>query len=168
MSSLLRAAPAPVVACALTLVGLVAWTVTGAAGSPADVHVTRARVLLPSNPDATAAFFDLRNTGGADDELLCVTTPLTDRAMLSRRVVRRGAGSMRMVSSARIAAHGTLRMSAEELDVMLRPAPRRLRAGDRVPFVLHFRESGRVRVAAVAVRPGTAADRAASPRMPGT
>ncbi|MBL1096629.1 copper chaperone PCu(A)C [Streptomyces coffeae] len=158
MTSLLRAALAPVVACVLTLAGLVAWTAAGAAGSPAEVEVTRARVLLPSNPEATAAFFDLRNTGGAADELLRVTTPSADRAMLSRRVVRRGAGSMRMVSSARIAAHGTLRMSAEELDVMLRPAPRRLRAGDRVPFVLHFRGSGRVRVEAVAVRPGAVTD----------
>ena len=129
------------------------------------VEETRRRLakLAPSSPDdiraapeATAAFFDLRNTGGAEDELLRVTTPLADSAMLSRRIVRRGAGSMRMVSSARVPARTTLRMSAEELDVMLRPAPGRLRAGDRVPFVLHFRESGRVRVEAVAVRPGTA------------
>ncbi|MCP9207960.1 copper chaperone PCu(A)C [Streptomyces cucumeris] len=152
----LAPALAPVVACALALLGLVTWTASGAAGSPAAVAVARARVLLPSNPEATAAFFDLRNTGGAEDELLRVTTPLADSAMLSRRIVRRGAGSMRMVSSARVPARTTLRMSAEELDVMLRPAPGRLRAGDRVPFVLHFRESGRVRVEAVAVRPGTA------------
>ncbi|MEU8827856.1 copper chaperone PCu(A)C [Streptomyces sp. NPDC048636] len=156
-TSLLRAALAPVIACALTLAGLAAWTASGAAGSPADVEVTRARVLLPSNPEATAAFFDLRNAGGGEDELLRVTTPLADRAMLSRRIVRRGAGSMRMVPSARVPARGTLRMSAGTLDVMLQPAPRRLRTGDRVPFVLHLRESGPIQVTAVTIRPGTAA-----------
>ncbi|MEK8173512.1 copper chaperone PCu(A)C [Streptomyces sp. M19] len=120
---------------------------------PGRPEVAEARLLLPSNPDATAAFFRLRNRGGADDALVRVTSPATGRAMLSRRVVRAGAGSMRMVSSAALPAHGTLRMSASGLDVMVQDPPP-LRAGDRVPFVLHFRDSAPLRVMARVVRPG--------------
>ncbi|MDT3400406.1 copper chaperone PCu(A)C [Streptomyces sp. B1866] len=148
------AALAPLAAGALALGGLTAWVLAGAAGSPAAPAVTGARLLLPSNPEATAAFFDIRNTGGADDALVGVTAPWRGRAMLGRRVVRAGAGSMRMVDAVAVPAGGTLRMSASGVDVMVRRPPR-LRVGDRVPFVLRFRDSGPVRVTAVVVRPGS-------------
>ncbi|MFH8367181.1 copper chaperone PCu(A)C [Streptomyces sp. NPDC018031] len=148
-----RAALVPVAAGALTLAGLVLWTASGAAGSPADPVVTRARVLLPANPDTTAAFFDVRNRGGADDVLLEVTSPDTGRTMLSRVEVRDGAGTMRMVPSVSLPAGATLRMSTAGVDVMIDDPPA-VRVGDRVPFVLRFRDSGRVRVDALVVRAG--------------
>ncbi|MFC0602805.1 copper chaperone PCu(A)C [Streptomyces palmae] len=149
-----RAALVPVLACALTLGGLWAWTAAGAAGSPADPQVTGARLLLPSNPEATAAFFDIRNRGGADDVLLRVTSPTTGTAMLSRTVERDGAGTMRMMPSLPLPAGGTVRMSPTGVDVMVNQPPATLREGDLVPFVLHFRDSGRLRVNAVVVRAG--------------
>ncbi|WKX73515.1 copper chaperone PCu(A)C [Streptomyces sp. XD-27] len=148
-----RAALAPVAASVLALAGLTAWAATGAAGSPAQPSVIAARMLVPTNPDVTAAFFDLRNDGGVDDELVRVTSPETGRAMLSRTVVRKGAGAMRMVPSVALPAGGTVRMSASGVDVMVEDPPR-LRVGERVPFVLHFRDSGQVRVEAVVIRPG--------------
>lgn len=148
-----RAALVPVAASVLTLAGLSVWTAMGAAGSPAEPVVTRARVLLPTNPDATAAFFDIRNRGGADDELLKVTSPATGRTMLSRVVVRNGAGTMRMLPSVPLPAGETLRMSTANVDVMVDDPPS-VREGDKMPFVLHFRDSGRVPVDAVVVHPG--------------
>ncbi|MFF8812607.1 copper chaperone PCu(A)C [Streptomyces pactum] len=148
-----RAALVPVAASALTLAGLSAWAGSGAAGSPSEPVVTRARVLLPANPDTTAAFFDIRNQGGADDELVEVSSPAAGRAMLSRVEVRDGAGTMRMVPSVRLPAGGTLRMSTAGVDVMVDDPPS-VRVGDRMPFVLRFRDAGPVRVEAVVVRPG--------------
>ncbi|KUJ69625.1 hypothetical protein ACZ90_09865 [Streptomyces albus subsp. albus] len=149
-----RAALVPALACALTLGGLWAWTAAGAAGSPAAPQVTGARLLLPSNPDVTAAFFDIRNRGGADDELLRVTSPATGKAMLSRSVERDGVGTMRMVRSMPLPAGRTVRMSLSGVDVMVNQPPSMLREGDVVPFLLHFRDSGRVRVDAVVIRAG--------------
>ncbi|SPE48281.1 hypothetical protein SNS2_0366 [Streptomyces netropsis] len=146
----------PVVACAVTLGGLVAWTASGEAGRPAGVTVEEGRMLLPFGTDDSAAFFRVRNTGDKDDELIGVEAPTAGgRAMLSRTVVKNGAGSMGMVDSATVPARGTLEMSPHDLDVMVSAPPRGLRVGDRVPFVLRFRESGTVRAEAVVVRPGT-------------
>ncbi|WP_079189145.1 copper chaperone PCu(A)C [Streptomyces kebangsaanensis] len=60
---------------------------------------------------------------------------------------------MRAVDSVTIRAGATLAMSPQGLDVMV--TAREWRAGDLVPFELHFRHSGRVETLAVVVRPGT-------------
>ncbi|MBT2382235.1 copper chaperone PCu(A)C [Streptomyces sp. ISL-11] len=149
-----RAALVPVLACAVTLAGLGAWTAAGGARRPATLTVEDARVLLPFGTDDTAAFFRVRNDGDAGDELLAVDVPTAGAAMLSRTVVTKGAGSMRMVPSAPVPAGGTLEMSPHGLDVMV-AAPPRLRLGDRLPVTLRFRESGSVKVEARVVRAGS-------------
>ncbi|KNB49947.1 copper chaperone PCu(A)C [Streptomyces caatingaensis] len=154
-----KAALVPVAACAVTLGGLGAWTASGAAGRPAEVSVEDARVLVPFGTDDTAAFVRIRNDGDGDDELLSVEAPSAGRAMLSRTVVRAGAGTMRMLPSVPVPAHGTVEMSPHGTDIMI-SAPPRLRAGERLPLVLRFRESGTVRTEAVAVPAGSAASSA--------
>jgi copper(I)-binding protein len=150
----LRAALVPLAAGALTLGGLGAWTASGAAGRPAQITASDARVLLPFGTDDTAAFVRLRNDGDEDDRLLDVDVPSADRAMLSRTVTRNAVSHMEMVSSAVVRAHGSLAMSPHELDIMISRPPR-LRLGDRLPLVLTFARSGAVRVTAEVVRPGT-------------
>lgn len=146
---------APVLACALTLGALTAWTASGAAGSPAEPTLVDARIMLPSNPEATAALFNLTNEGGADDALVRVSTPAkAGRVMLSRSVHENGVGTMQMVSSVGLPAGGSLEMSATGLDVMVEDPPP-MRLGERVPFVLHFRDSPPLRVNALVVRPGS-------------
>ncbi|MFI9722206.1 copper chaperone PCu(A)C [Streptomyces sp. NPDC052396] len=149
----LRAALVPLGACALTLGGLGAWTASGAAGHPAEVTASGARVLLPFGTDDTAAFVRLRNNGDEDDRLLDVDAPSADGAMLSRTVTRNAVSHMEMVQSAVIRAHGSLTMSPHDLDIMITRPPR-LRLGDRLPLVLTFARSGVVRVTAEVVRPG--------------
>ncbi len=149
----LRSALPALVGCAVTLGVLTAWTAAGGAGRPADIGVTDARLILPFDPGGrTAAVFQLRNTGGADDDLVSVTSPWTGPARLAHTVVRDGAGSMGMVDAATVPAHGVLGMSPFGLDVMV-DAPRGARPGQLVPFVLHFRDSPPQQVAAVVVRP---------------
>ncbi|MEU7042243.1 copper chaperone PCu(A)C [Streptomyces varsoviensis] len=149
-----RAALVPVAAFVVALGGLGAWAASGAAGSPAELEVTGGRMLLPFDGGETAAFFQVRNTGGADDELLRVEVPSAREAMLSRNVERDGAGTMEMLGSMPVPAGGELAMSHRGMDIMVQGPPK-ARVGDRVPFVLHFRESGAVEAVAEVVRPGS-------------
>ncbi|GAU70177.1 hypothetical protein SSP35_17_00320 [Streptomyces sp. NBRC 110611] len=144
----------PLLTCLATLGMLTAWTATGNAGTPAQLTVTEGRVLVPSGSEATAAFFTVRNTGGADDVLTGVTGPAGHRAMLGRTVdIGRNARSMAMVRAVTVPAGGTLRMTPTTLDIMISPPPA-LAPGDRLTVTLHFRDSPPQTVRARAVRPG--------------
>ncbi|MFF4351445.1 copper chaperone PCu(A)C [Streptomyces sp. NPDC001530] len=156
LTDALLTALAPVAACALALGGLAVWTASGAAGTPARIKVTSGRVFLPfGESEESAAFFRISNSGDADDVLTRVTSTAADGAMLGRNTTTDGnTGSMRAVDSATVPAGGTLAMSPQDLDVMV-TVRGTWRAGDLVPFVLHFRHSGRVKTLAVVVRPGT-------------
>ncbi|WKD36813.1 copper chaperone PCu(A)C [Streptomyces xanthophaeus] len=153
----LRAAVAPVAACALALAGLTAWASSGAAGSPPQIAAGNGRVLLPQGSSRdTAAFFDITNIGGADDQLTEVTSPGVEETLLSRRENSGlGADLLRPVGPVRVAAGDTVAMSPSGLSVTTRTKPVRWQAGDMVPFVLHFRYSAPVEVVAVVVRPGS-------------
>ncbi|MEU5208498.1 copper chaperone PCu(A)C [Streptomyces sp. NPDC020742] len=161
----------PVLTCLATLGALTLWTATGNAGSPARISVAEGTVWIPSGasaagrpagtgasggagPESTAAFFTLRNTGGAPDVLTGVTGPAGHRAMLSRTVdIGHNARSMAMVRSATVPAGGTLRMTPTTVDIMISPAPT-LAPGDRLTLTLHFRDGPPRTVRARAVRPG--------------
>ncbi|MFD7664777.1 copper chaperone PCu(A)C [Streptomyces sp. NPDC059788] len=152
--SSVRAAAVPLLAGALTIGCLTAWTVTGNAGTPARLRVTDGRILTASNPEATAAFFTISNIGTTADELTGVTGPAGHQAMVGRDVeVAEGAHRMEMAGAVAVPARGAVRMAPTGLDVMVSPPPR-LAPGDRLTFTLHFRDSGPVKAEAVAVRPG--------------
>ncbi|OMI36720.1 copper chaperone PCu(A)C [Streptomyces sparsogenes] len=151
------AALAPVCACVLSLGGLAVWTVTGNAGSPADIAVTDARLYLPGRgvPE-TAAFFRISNTGGSADRLLAVTSSrIREGISLSRhKMTAGGAGYRQITDSLAVPAGDTLDMTPFSSDVTV-PADADWRTGDLVPFTLRFEHSGRVEALAVVVRPGT-------------
>ncbi|MEJ8645691.1 copper chaperone PCu(A)C [Streptomyces sp. MS1.HAVA.3] len=153
---------APLTACLTALVGLTAWTTSGGAGTPARIEVGIGQVFMPyADRQRTAAFFRITNTGGSGDQLLSVTSPAAEDAMLSRHESAGGADSMRMVTSAEIPAGSVVRMTPSTLDVMM-TVKGRWQVGDAVPFVLHFRHSGPVQTAAFVVRPGSGKDSHAS------
>jgi copper(I)-binding protein len=103
----------------------------------------------------SAAFFRIVNTGGSHDRLTGVTSTAASGVMLGRNTRTDGnAATMRGVGSVTVPAGGTLEMSPRGLDVML-TLREPVRVGDRVPFVLRFRDGGRIRASAVVVRPGT-------------
>ncbi|MGW3013482.1 copper chaperone PCu(A)C [Streptomyces sp. NPDC001219] len=144
----------PLLTCLVTLGALTLWTATGNAGTPAALSVPEGRVLIAGGSEATAAFFTIRNSGGADNVLTGVTGPAGHRAMLSRTVdIGDNARSMAMVRTATVPAGAALTMTPAGLDVMVSPPPR-LAPGDRLTFTLHFRHSPPQTVRARAVRPG--------------
>ncbi|MFC9878385.1 copper chaperone PCu(A)C [Streptomyces libani] len=150
----LSAVAVPLLTCLVTLNALALWTVTGNAGTPAKLSVPEGRVLIAGGSEATAAFFTIRNTGGADDVLTGVTGPAGHRTMLSRNVdIGNNARSMAMVRTVTVPAGAALTMMPDTLDVMVSPPPR-LAPGDRLTFTLHFRHSPPQTVRARAVRPG--------------
>ncbi|WP_432142642.1 copper chaperone PCu(A)C [Streptomyces sp. bgisy084] len=150
----LSAVAVPLLTCLVTLNVLALWTATGNAGTPAKLSVPEGRVFIAGGPEATAAFFTIRNSGGADDVLTGVTGPAGHRTMLSRTVdIGRNARSMAMVGTATVPAGAALNMTPTGLDVMVSPPPR-LAPGDRLTFTLHFRDSPPQTVRARAVRPG--------------
>ncbi|MGZ9928542.1 copper chaperone PCu(A)C [Streptomyces sp. NC-S4] len=153
----LRTAIAPVAACALALAGLTAWTSSGAAGSPPQIAAGNGRVILPDgNGRDTAAFFDITNIGGADDQLTDVTSSGVEKTLLSRRESSGlGPDLLRTAGPVRVPAGGTVTMSPFDLSVTTRTKEARWEAGDMVPFVLHFRHSAPVELMAVVVRPGS-------------
>ncbi|WP_371599060.1 copper chaperone PCu(A)C [Streptomyces sp. NBC_00564] len=155
LTDTLLAALAPVAACSLALGGLTTWVGAGKAGSPARIVVSSGRVFLPyGDSTETAAFFDVSNPGGADDRLVEVTSSATGGEIGLSRHSTAGSGAARKeaVSSAPIPAGGELSMSPHGLDVVLR-ARTGWRAGDLVPFTLHFEHSGAIETIAVVVRP---------------
>lgn len=155
LAALARAAAVPVGACLLALLGLTAYTAAGAAGAPpARISVTGARVLVPSNPDATAAFFVIRNTGRSPDTLVSVSSPQLRSAVLSQTVVADGAGHMEQAPAVVVPAGGTVSLIPGGVDVMV-PDPPALRAGQQITLDLRFAASGTVRVRATVVRPGS-------------
>ncbi|MFJ6728013.1 copper chaperone PCu(A)C [Streptomyces sp. NPDC091281] len=148
----------PVAACSVALAGLTTWVGAGRAGSPARIQVTEGMVLLPSAgvPD-TAAFFRIANEGGSADALVGVTASgLSGEVTLSRHLMREGnAASRSQVDSVSVGAGDTLAMAPSSVDLTVPVPTQTWRTGDLVPFTLEFRRSGRVKVLAVVVRPGT-------------
>ncbi|WAL98937.1 copper chaperone PCu(A)C [Streptomyces sp. Je 1-369] len=144
----------PVAACAVALGLLTVWTGSGGAGSPARVEVADGTVFLPyGNTRESAAFFRITNSGGSGDRLTSVASPVLDDVMLARYApTGSGAAGMRMVDSAAVPAGEGLTMSPYGLDVMVR-LREPLRLGERIPFVLTFREGRTVRTEAVVIRP---------------
>lgn len=149
----LRAALIPVGTCAAVLLLLTGYTATGAAGeAPPKISVSNGRIFVPPNSSSTAAFFDISNTGAAEDTLESVSSPQLGVTMLGRRVVKDGAGRMESIRSLEIPARSRVKMTPFSVDVMVLDPPS-LKPGDRVSFDLWFRVSGRVRVEAVTVPP---------------
>ncbi|TQK45603.1 hypothetical protein FBY35_7190 [Streptomyces sp. SLBN-118] len=145
----------PVAACAVTLALLTAYVSSGEAGTPpARITITRARVVQPLPGRDTVAYFDLRNSGGADAALVSVEAPLLGSpTMLARDVESDGAGRMEKLPELKVPAGGEVRMSPSVGDVMVEDPPP-LRLGERVDFVLRFRDGGELRAVAVVVRAG--------------
>ncbi|MEV6399560.1 copper chaperone PCu(A)C [Streptomyces sp. NPDC051907] len=145
----------PAGACAVTLALLFAYVRSGAAGAPpAEVTVTRARVVQPLEARDTVAYLDLRNTGGTDATLTSVSSPGLGGStmMLSRDVETDGAGRMKAIPSLTIPAGSDVKMSPSVADVMIEDPPR-WRLGEKVEFVLRFLDGTTLTTTAEVVLP---------------
>ncbi|GAA4660341.1 hypothetical protein GCM10023347_09820 [Streptomyces chumphonensis] len=150
--SAVRTALTALGAAAVTLLLLTLYTATGAAGEGRpEIAVVDGMVLEPTNDLQGSAYFTLRNTGEGADRLLSVSSPdLPDGVMLSRVLVRDGAGSMRPLDSLPVPAGAEVRMDPWEGNIMLNRPPG-LKPGQPVRFVLRFAVSGEVEAVATTV-----------------
>ncbi|GHB28134.1 MULTISPECIES: copper chaperone PCu(A)C [Streptomyces] len=130
--------------------GLSAWTTAGYAGSPANIEVREARVLLPVMPGRnTNAYFHIVNTGGASDRLRSVSSSAASAPELTTHRMNAANGAYRERSGAvGIPAYGEVKMSPYGVAVTVR-ADTAWRSGERVTFTLDFQRSGTVTVDAV-------------------
>ncbi|SFY12173.1 copper chaperone PCu(A)C [Streptomyces atratus] len=136
--------------------GLSAWTTAGYAGSPAQIEVREARVLLPVIPGRdTNAYFRIVNTGGTSDRLRSVASPVVGRGveLTAHRMNAMNGAYRERTETVDVPAYGEVEMSPYGAAVTL-PADEMWRPGDRITFTLDFVRSGRVTVDAV-VRPVT-------------
>ena len=104
--------------CALTLILSLALSTGCAPGS--DVSITDARIRTPApGQDKTAAYFDIRNTGGNDLTLTGVSTP-SARAVEFHRIERDGdMVRMRRQATVVIPAGETVRFAPGGLHLMV-------------------------------------------------
>jgi copper(I)-binding protein len=149
-----RAALVPVSASALALGGLTAWTAAGAAGQPARIEITGAKIVMSDGDSFTTAAFRIRNSGDSDDKLLSVSSPDVLQAQLvGTEAGGSGSSVMNNLATAAVPARSTLAMSPHGVDVLIDPRSQ-LRAGQKMRFVLRFRDAGRLETTAAVVRPG--------------
>ena len=110
-----------------------------------------------SRPTATplgVGYLTIVNRGHDPDRLVAVSSPEADSVTLHRSAVRNGIASMQAVAGGlEIPAQGAVSLQPGGYHLMLSGLKHPLRAGERVPLVLDFRRSGRVR-AELAVRTG--------------
>ncbi|WP_329214136.1 copper chaperone PCu(A)C [Streptomyces sp. NBC_01485] len=132
---------------------LVAYTATGAAGDPPPrIRVVDARIVAAasdpgSGSGSATAYFEIRNTGPSKDTLLYADSPALGISMLRRTVSLNGSERTDRVGAVDVPAGGTVRMTPGGLEVAILDPPV-LKAGQKVPYLLWFQESGKVSVRA--------------------
>ncbi|MFI5674312.1 copper chaperone PCu(A)C [Streptomyces cellulosae] len=152
LTNVLWAVAPPLGASLGALALLVAYTATGAAGDPPPaIRVVDARIVAATSGSGSAsAYFEIRNTGPSKDTLLYADSPALGISMLRRTVPRKGTERTDRVRAVDVPAGGTVRMTPGALEVAILDPPV-LKAGQKVPYLLWFRRSGKVVVRATVV-----------------
>ena len=114
-----------------------------------DLHIAHPwSQELPPNAPTVAAYFVISNPGKADDRLLSVDSPITDKAQLHEHVMQGDLMKMQQVPNVVIPAGGKVTFAPMAYHVMLlNPKDRSLLSDDkRFPLTLHFEKAGNVTV----------------------
>ena len=126
----------------LALVGVV-----GAAAAASRIVITGARIRVPPPGAPTAAgYATIANTSAKPDRLLGGSTPAAARLEVHRMSMAGGVMRMRPVDGLAIASGQTVKLSEGGYHFMLIAPRKPLRAGDRIPAILRFRNIGAVPV----------------------
>ncbi|ASU83285.1 copper chaperone PCu(A)C [Nocardiopsis gilva YIM 90087] len=118
--------------------------------SEPSITVTDATVRVPSNPDVTAGYLTIENTGGADDVLTGVTTDAAKEVQMHDTVNNDGQMKMEQQDTVSVPAGDTVKFESGGLHLMLMEPKgvANLEAGDTVTLTLSFKESGDIETAA--------------------
>lgn len=96
----------------------------------------------------TAAYMTIENRGGKNDRLLSVSTPVASSAQIHDSNEKNGVMQMRPVTELTLAHGKSVELKPGGMHVMVMGLTLPLKAGDRVPLMLHFEHAGEVAVQA--------------------
>jgi periplasmic copper chaperone A len=144
---------------ALTLILL--STVTGealaVAKNPIVISQAQARASVGKMPNS-AAFLQIENRGKNDDALLSASSTAAERVEIHSMNMEGDVMKMRAVDSLAIKAGEKIAMqSGHGYHLMLMGLKKSLKAGEKIPVTLIFRDAGKIRVTADVVETGAPA-----------
>ena len=123
----------------VTLTGIVLLALQAQAAQPVSVTGAWARATAPGQP-VGAAYLSM--TAPAMDELLSITSPDAEGAMLHRSTEKDGVAGMEDMDTLKLRPAQTIRLAPRGLHVMLMGLRHPLVAGGHVTLDLHFRRAG--------------------------
>lgn len=101
-----------------------------------------------------AVYMTIKNTGGSDDRLVAVATPVADRAQLHIEIDDNGIMRMRPLSAIDVKANSTVTLAPGGMHVMLIGLKQRLKEGQSFPMTLTFEKAGTLHVTAATQKAG--------------
>ncbi len=103
----------------------------------------------PASPDVAAIYLTVKNTGGRPDALVSVSSAAASSSML---MTENQNGTMAMLRSLQIPAHGQASLVPGRDHLMLQQPRGTLRVGQHVLVTLRFRRAGTLTVSVPVVR----------------
>jgi periplasmic copper chaperone A len=104
---------------------------------------------LTSASKTGAVYLSIMNMGKDSDELIGISTPVAESAMLHKSEDKDGVMKMEMLDQLDIPAGTTIDIFPGEMHIMLLGLKSQLKLGDHVPLELVFKKSGKISVDAV-------------------
>jgi periplasmic copper chaperone A len=104
---------------------------------------------LTSASKTGAVYLSIMNMGKDSDELIGISTPVAESAMLHKSEDKDGVMKMEMLDQLDIPAGTTIDILPGKMHIMLLGLKSQLKFGDHVPLELVFKKSGKISVDAV-------------------
>ena len=104
---------------------------------------------LTSASKTGAVYLSIMNMGKDSDQLIGISTPAAESAMLHKSKDENGVMKMEMLDQLEIPAGTTIDILPGHMHIMLMGLKSQLKIGDHVPFELVFKTSGKISVDAV-------------------
>jgi periplasmic copper chaperone A len=104
---------------------------------------------LTSQTQTGAVYLSIMNMGKDSDQLIGISTPAAQSAMLHKSKDENGVMKMEMLDQLEIPAGATIDILPGHMHIMLMGLKAPLKVGDRVPLELEFKRSGKVSADAI-------------------
>jgi periplasmic copper chaperone A len=125
--------------------------VVGLLASPAVAQskpIVVENAWVRTHDGVVTVYFHILNNGDQPDRLLAVSTPVADKATLTRTRIRSGKYSYQAIDSLEVGGFDDPRLRPGGIHVRLTGLKRNLAVGESVPLSLRFERAGTVDVAA--------------------
>jgi periplasmic copper chaperone A len=107
---------------------------------------------LTSASKTGAVYLSIMNMGKDSDELIGISTPVADTAMLHKSEDKDGVMKMEMLDQLDIPAGATIDILPGHMHIMLVGLKSQLKLGDHVPLELVFKKSGKIAIDAAVIK----------------